>query len=875
MVYAFKYCLENLKNLLTTRRYKSLVVCLIVVFLPGVRSFANALPGYGPTDSTEVFDNLYINVYYNPDLNFELDVIISNSNELYINLKDLFQKLEIPVTDHDMNNTLTGVIESVSKSYSVSYLTREITVADKTIHTKEGEIFKESGMLYLQSSLLQKAFGINLVFNPRSLSAKLTADFEFSFIKRLRLENIRKRISKLQGEPQASDTMVPRNYHLFRAGMLDWAFSSFQTLHKPAYNYLSLAAGAELFYGQANFSMNYNDHFKYDPRQLQYNWRWIDNDNPALRQAQVGVIHKQAVAAVNSPIIGASLSNSPTTVRKAKGHYTINEYTEPNWTVELYINEVLYDYTTADASGLYTFKVPIIYGYTGLRLKFYSPLGEERTEERSLNVPFTFLPENTFEYDLAGGVTQINTGRKYGLATLNYGLSPFITVGGGLEYLSSIPNQPFIPFTRFSVQPFSKMVVNLEYAHNVGINGLVNYNFSRNAFLEFNYEKYSEAQLATRLKALEERKLRLTLPLKLRKVSLFNKINLNQFLYKNFVYNQANYVVSAYYRQYSANTSFIINWVNDNPVYITSNLSVSYRFRNGLVFRPVVEYNLSGNNFIRLRGELEKRISKVYISLSFEKNFISRTENVFVSCRYDLPFARTGVSASYDNSTISFAENIQGSLAFGGDNNFIKMGKNSAIGKGGILFYPFLDLNENGIQDAGEQRILLSTVKVPGGKAVVSSRDSIVRVSDLNAFVKYNIEFSNGDLANIAWRYKYKSFEVLVDPNAYKHVSVPVIAVGEIKGMVRLVNDSTLNGIGRILIQIYDDKGKMVVETLSESDGYFSYLGLSAGEYTVHIDPIQLESLDYQSRPVFYKATINVLESGDIVDGLDFTIRPR
>lgn len=871
MVYVFKY-LQKLSDY----RKNRLLFAWFIFILPAITpSYAEETYRYETNDSTEVFDNLLINVYYNPDLSFDLEVIITGSNELYVNMQDLFQKIEIPVTAQDMNNHLTGMIGSVSKSFSVSFPDKEISIDGKIFSAKEDGLIKENGVLYLKTALLHEAFGLHLIFNQRSLSAKLSADFELSFIKRLRLENMRKKISKLQGEPQVVDTIVERNYHLFRFGMLDWAFSSYQTLQKPAYNYLSLAAGAELLFGQANFSMNYNDYLRYDPRQLNYNWRWIENNNKLLRQAQVGVMHKQVIAAVNSPIIGASVSNSPTTVRKAKGYYTINEYTEPNWTVELYLNEVLFDYTTADASGLYTFKVPIIYGYTGIRLKFYSPLGEERTEERSLNVPFTFLPANTFEYELTGGVTQIRTDREYGLASINYGLSPFITIGGGLEYLSSIPDRPFIPFTKLSVQPVSKMVVNLEYAHNVGVKGLINYNFSRNAFLEFNYEKYNKFQLATRLKALEERKVRLTLPLKIRRISLFNKINLNQFRYENFVYNQANYVCSAYYRQYSTNTSFILNWVNDKPAFITSNISLSYRFRNGLVFRPVVEYNLSNNRLIRLRGELEKRISKIYFSLSWEKNFASETSNFFINCRYDLPFARTGFSVSADNNTISFAENIQGSLAFGGDNNFVKTGNNSSIGKGGILFYPFLDLNENGIQDAGEQRILLSLVKVPGGKAVVSPKDSIVRISDLNAFVKYTIEFSDNDLENIAWRFRYKKFEILVDPNTYKHVSVPIVAVGEVNGYVYFNDGSARSGLGRMLIQVYDEQGKLLAESLSESDGYFSYLGLSPGNYTVHIDPVQLETLGYKSSPVFHEAAIEISTSGDIVGGLDFIIRKR
>ncbi|MBK6285278.1 MAG: hypothetical protein IPF54_23870 [Draconibacterium sp.] len=162
---------------------------------------------------------------------------------------------------------------------------------------------------------------------------------------------------------------------------------------------------------------------------------------------------------------------------------------------------------------------------------------------------------------------------------------------------------------------------------------------------------------------------------------------------------------------------------------------------------------------------------------------------MFLTFRYDLPFARAGITASYGNNRASFAESAQGSVAFGG-NKTVKSGNNSSLGKGGILFYPFLDLNQNGVFDKGEQMVLLSSVKVSGGRAVISENDSIVRISDLNAFVDYTVEFSNADLENISWRFKHKTYQVLVDPNQYKRVYVPIVSVGEVSGMVYLNKDN-------------------------------------------------------------------------------------
>jgi hypothetical protein len=100
------------------------------------------------------------------------------------------------------------------------------------------------------------------------------------------------------------------------------------------------------------------------------------------------------------------------------------------------------------------------------------------------------------------------------------------------------------------------------------------------------------------------------------------------------------------------------------------------------------------------------------------------------------------------------------------------------------LLPPFLDVNQNGTFDKGEKKVLLSSIKVPGAKAIISKKDKIIRILDLNAFVSYIIEFSDTSLDYISWRFKKKTYQVMVDPNQYKRVFIPIITVGEISSTV-------------------------------------------------------------------------------------------
>ncbi len=824
-------------------------------------------------DPVVSFDEVPVGFIANGYLRFETDVVITESNKVYIDIEDLFKNLGIKCISENEGNILTGFIQYEGNTYSIDFNANQITIGEKIVKAANG-FMKESGAVYVESTVITEAFGLQIIFNYRSLSIKLEANFEFPLIKQMRLEQMRQNISNLQDKRITADTIINREYHFLKFGTMDWSISSFQTTGEKTNNRFYLGLGTELLYGQFNVSAEYNDQYKFDKRRIDYNWRWVDNSKNAIKQAQLGKIYNQSISFLEAPLVGAAVSNAPTTLRKASGFYNINEYTEPNWTVELYLNDILVDFTVSDASGLFVFKVPIVYGYTTLKLKFYGPMGEERVEERTMNVPFTFLPAKSLEYSVSGGVLQDFENSRFGKGVVNYGISNFLTVGAGVEYLSSIEVNPYIPYANLAFQPFSKLILNLEYAHNVRSKGLMSYYFGKSASIEVEYSDFVKGQMATRFNADEELKVRVSFPFKKNAFSGFTKFNYNQRIYDAFNYNVFSAVFSDYYKNYSANLSANLNWMSNETPYFTTNLAVSYRMKGGLVIRPSAEYVVTDKRFLRYKAEIEKRISKAYFALSYEKSLYFNTDNVFLTFRYDLPFARAGITASYGNNRASFAESAQGSVAFGG-NKTVKSGNNSALGKGGILFYPFLDLNQNGVFDKGEQMVLLSSVKVSGGRAFISKKDSIVRISDLNAFVDYTVEFSNTDLENISWQFKHKTYQILVDPNQYKRVYVPIVSVGEVSGMVYLNTDDAVKGLGRITIQIMDDQGNIVAETLSESDGYFNYLGLKPGIYTIQIDPDQLGKLEYQSKPLQQKVFIKASVDGDIMDGLEFIITKK
>jgi hypothetical protein len=682
---------------------------------------------------------------------------------------------------------------------------------------------------------------------------------------------MRENILQIKGETVA-DTIISRDYHLFRLGTLDWIINSSQPAGNKSATNIKIALGTELLFGEANFNMQYNPNQKFDIKNINYMWRWINNDHKFIKQANLGpVAGPTYFPEARGAVIGASINNASNTVRKTSGSYTITETTEPNWTVELYINDVLIDYTKADAAGLYVFKVPIVYGYTIIKLKFYGPLGEERTEERIKNTPYTFTQEKKLKYLLTTGILQDSLNSRFAKIGLNYGVTRNLTIAAGTEYLSSSIDKPFVPFAQVAYQPFSAMVLNFEYIYQNQLTGLLNLNLTKNAFISVNFTKNIDENINRLSNQLELIEVDFSTPFHIKSFAGFTKLNFRNIRYKSFTYTELNWILSTRINKLKINWNTFYNVASKNEPEIGSNLGLGYRLKYNLALTSNLNYNVSQNLLNTIGINLDMKLFKINLRASYARDMLNKTNTVALTANYNLPFARAGVTTSYSAQGLNFAENAYGSMAFNLKNGIVHAGNNSAIGKGGILLHPFLDLNENGKFDREEKRILISSVKIEGAKAVISKKDSIVRVFDLNAFVNYRVEVLDTNLDNIAWRFKHNTFKINIDPNQYKQVFIPVVSVGEISGMVYLGS----KGQGRVTLQILDEKENIVVETLSEFDGYYSYLGLKPGKYTVRIDPEQLKSLNYKALPKVHQITIKVSEYGDIIDGLDFTLRKK
>lgn len=800
-----------------------------------------------------------------------------DSKDVYLSVTSVFDLLKVKNIPSPSFDTIRGFLLTEKDIFLIDRPGKKILYKGKSFDLPDGFIQSESG-LFLNLKYFKTVFGLDGAFYFRRLVVTMTSEVELPVMREMRQELMRKNLNKLKGDLTA-DTIIRMRRPIFHLGMADWAVMSSQQSQGGDQTILNLGLGGALAGGEANASINYFSNQAFSERQQFYQWRYVNNDFSALRQIVAGKIFTQATSSLFAPVVGAQVTNAPTTYRQSYGSYRLSNTTEPGWVVELYVNDVLVDYTKADASGFYTFDVPLFYGFTTVKLKFYGPFGEQRTSQQYINIPFNFLPKHEFEYSASGGFVQDGKGSKFSRVNMKYGLSSKITVGGGVEYLSSVTSGSTMPFLNTSVRLTSRMLLSGEYMHGVRSRGLLSYRMKGGAQVDLDYIKYAKGQTAIYFNFLEERKAVITMPIHSKKMSLFSRLTIDQILVPTTQYTNTEWALIGFYRRVGINLTTYASIIRRDIPYIYSIASLTIPLPYKVLMTSQIQYDFKTNTPVFVRLNFEKYLFKNgFVNFGYQEYFSVNRRNFLVGLRYDFSFSRAVLSMlSGNDGSYSRVEAASGSLIYDRKSNYLNANNRTNVGKGGILIKPFLDLNSNGLWDSDEPKAPGLKIRINGGRVVYDDNDTSIRILDLEAYYKYYIELNRNSFDNISWQIRNKTLNVMASPNNFTLVEVPVTIVGEVSGTVSLNSldaDNKPKGLGQISVHIYNNNGVLAGRAVTESDGYYSYLGLAPGTYTVKIDSAQLSKLHFQPTPSAIPVTINASRDGDVADGIEFILLP-
>lgn len=817
----------------------------------------------------------------------EIPAVINNDSA-YLSVTDIFDFLKIKNTASPHMDSVYGFFITENAPFLVDRKNNVIHYQDKIISLKKDDLVATETALYLRTGCFAAVFGLECRFSFRSLSVKLETRQELPAIREMRQEAMRHNISRLKGELNA-DTIIGPRRAMFSIGTADWSVVATQRPEGGSDNtWLNLALGGTVLGGETSVSLNYNNYAEqqlpyshdsarikpFDQRQQYYRWRYVNNDHAALRQIIAGKIFTPSTASIFDPVVGVQFTNTPTSYRRSYGSYTLSDFTDPGWTVELYVNNALVDYTTADAAGFFTFQVPLVYGNSVVRLRFYGPWGEERSREENISIPFNFLPLHEFEYTASAGMVEDGRQSIFSRLQMNYGLSRKITIGGGMEYLSSLVTGKAMPFVMASARVTPNLLLAGDYTYGVRGRGILTYRMPSNLQFELFYTRYKKGQQAIIYNYVEERKFIVSKPFLAKKFSVFNRLTLNQIILPETRYTTAEWLISGAVFRVGVNVNTYAVFIKPEPPFVYTNLALTYRMPGEILVTPQVQYEYNTNSLMAVRCELGKYLFRHgYMNVSYERNYKSNITNVGIGLRYDFAFSQIGFSAWKGTNMTTLVESARGSLIYDDKTKFAGFSNRTSVGTGGVVLLPFLDLNANDRRDPGEPKAYGLKTNCNGGRVLQSTGDTTIRIVNMEPYEYYFIELGKNSFDNVAWQIKKPAISVAIDPNQMKLVEVPVVIMGEVSGKVILEEENTTKGMGRISIGFYKNDSTLVARTQTEADGFFNYMGLPPGTYTVKADPAQLQKLGMEAVPAKLPFTIRLRMDGDVVDGLEFRLR--
>ena len=430
-----------------------------------------------------------------------------------------------------------------------------------------------------------------------------------------------------------------------------------------------------------------------------------------------------------------------------------------------------------------------------------------------------------------------------------------------------------MPFVNTSIRLTPGLMLTAEYTDKVVSKGVLTYRFPSSLQFELNYFVFDKNQTAIRHNYREQRRAIVSFPLKGRNFSAYSRLSADQIVLENSNYTTLEWLLSGSVKKVSVNLSTYSLFIGEADPSVYSNLSLGIRLPKQIVVTPQVQYEYTQSKVVSLKCTIEKKIKKFgLINAFYEENVQSNFRFAGLGVRFDLNFAQVGVLAVASKYATTFTENANGSFVYNHKQKELYANNRTSVGRGGLVIAPFLDLNNNGIKEEDEPKASGLKLNINGGRLVNQPIDTVIQIFDLEPFTSYYIKLLDASFDNISWSVKDKTLKVVVDPNNMKLIEVPVTVSAEVSGMVYMRANESNNGQGKIVVLILDNSSKQVNKIMTESDGFFSLLGLSPGNYTAVIDPGQLKKLNLSTSPSEFPFIIKKSIEGDLVDDVEFVL---
>jgi len=814
-------------------------------------------------------------------------VAYQSANDILLPLGGLSSQLTIAITVDPAAGTADGYVVDPARTFSLDVKKSTAWVEGRAEALDLGQIDVQPDDIYVSSELLSRWLPVDFSLDMSRLSLTVRPREQLPLQFRLAREARAEKLDRTSNEPDPSYPLHVIPYRGFRAPFIDQtlsidylggkaradysgSYSAYATgdlLGMEAALYVNASSGKEATDVRLTLGRNDPDARLLGPLQA--------------RTALFGNVPLPGIDKVSRTSVrgeGVMISNRPLSQPTGFGQHSLQGPLAPGWDVELYYNDMLIGFQSADESGQYQFvDQPLVFGTNEFRLVFHGPLGQVRVETETFLLEQSLTAAGEFYYQVAHQRDEEGAARS--LAQFDWGLSDHLVVTGGL-IAAPVAGQ-------------------LQHFTNVGMQAHWRALILGSKLVKSTEGRLTELALRTRLgkwavsasrAQLENFASELYLPgsdpvrsdtwLKLDgDIAPTSSLRLPVSLAANHERRSSGASkfdvagrVSAHVRGTSLTGQ--LRWQSLSGREVSdATVQVSRRVR-GIGLRSQLTYAIAPEPRLKAVAlNADRRLAGGYLQTFGLTRMLDSSETLYSA----------GLTKSIGNIGYGINTGYSSTGAFNiGARIFVAMGRDPRrhqwefdaqpmASTGAVSALVFLDDNLNGQMEAHEQPIEGVSFNVNGGRhPIETDAKGVAHLNRLPVMQRNDIEMVTSSLDDPQWVPSASGRRLTPRPGVVAEIQFPVISTSEIEGTVYLSHADGRRGIGSLPIELVDASGNAILTAMTAQDGYYVFVKVPPGVYRTRVAAEALKQYDLESG-----RSLRVTVSADewLVRGVDIELK--
>lgn len=556
----------------------------------------------------------------------------------------------------------------------------------------------------------------------------------------------------------------------------------------------------------------------------------------------------------------------------------------PGWEVELYQNDRLIGYQSVAVDGQYDFNdIPILYGRNYFRLVFYGPQGQVREEEQFFELGQSLTKKGQHFYRALASDNERGGSRataQYDVGLSNQVSASFVGASIPLDVNTTTVEQH--NYVQVGLRGFwESFFATVDVIDDIDGGEAISFDLQTGigrTTIKFNHtvmnQFFSEEYRLTAQEFKDDTEFRIDTsipPSFLPRIPFSLELKMSDFVSGNDRNELINLIsLQTYGLSFSNQLSYVQNSIAQNIFTGTFGLS-SYIDGTGVrgtvnyAFQPEEEIT---NVDITVRPPLYKRFQFTYgLNHSLVANLTELSASASKAIgKYNLSFG-----ARYNTDDVASID-ARLSIGIGREPRQKQWHANalSIAGRGSVSARVFLDNNQDGLFNEGDEPIKNAGFTINGGyQKVETDENGIAFITGIPEHRPVNIAIKKSTLDEPLWTAALDGMRVVPRPGQVMQLEFPIFTSGEIDGTVYLVKNNKTIPAGRVKIEVVNQQGRVIRTAATEYDGFYVISNIPLGSYSVRVSPSQMNSLNLQAE---VEPSLVISAEDQFESGVDFKL---